>query len=85
MRFARAFVGRGCERPTIQLAVPPVVPLTKAVTSQPPALRLAEMRTTRKPHAAAFALLAAVRAGHLPVEVTPEMVSVAAMTELGDS
>ena len=35
-------------------------------------------------HAAAFALLAAVGAARLPVEVTPEMVAVAAITELGD-
>jgi hypothetical protein len=48
-------------------------------------LERANLETGRRLHAAAFALLAAVRAGHLPVEVTPEMVSVAAMTELGDS
>jgi hypothetical protein len=35
-------------------------------------------------HAAAFALLAAVGAARLPVDVTPEMVAVAAITELGD-
>ena len=39
----------------------------------------------RRLHAAAFALLAAVGAARLPVEVTPEMVAVAAITELGDS
>jgi hypothetical protein len=40
--------------------------------------------TGRRLHAAASALLAAVDAGRLPVEVTPEMVAVAAITELGD-
>lgn len=40
--------------------------------------------TGRRLHAAASALLAAVDAGRLPVQVTPEMVAVAAMTELGD-
>ena len=40
--------------------------------------------TGRRLHAAASALLAAVDAGRLPVAVTPEMVAVAAMTELGD-
>jgi hypothetical protein len=35
-------------------------------------------------HAAAVALLAAVGAARLPVDVTPEMVTVAAITELGD-
>jgi hypothetical protein len=40
--------------------------------------------TGRRLHAAASALLAAVAAGRLPVDVTPEMVAVAAMTELGD-
>jgi hypothetical protein len=39
----------------------------------------------RRLQAAASALLAAVGAGRLPVDVTPEMVAVAAMTELGDS
>jgi hypothetical protein len=34
--------------------------------------------------AAAFALLAAVGAARLPVDVTPEMVAAAAITELGD-
>jgi hypothetical protein len=48
-------------------------------------LERTNLETGRRLHAAASALLAAVRAGHLPVEVTPEMVSVAAMTELGDS
>ncbi len=40
--------------------------------------------TGRRLHAAASVLLAAVGAGRLPVEVTPEMVAVAAITELGD-
>ena len=40
--------------------------------------------TGRRLHAAAVALLAAVGAARLPVEVTPEMVAVAAITELGD-
>ena len=39
----------------------------------------------RRLHAAALALLTAVDAARLPVEVTPEMVAVAAITELGDS
>ena len=48
-------------------------------------LERANLETGRRLHAAALALLAAVRAGHLPVEVTPDMVAVAAMTELGDA
>lgn len=40
--------------------------------------------TGRRLHAAASVLLAAVDAGRLPVDVTPEMVAVAAVTELGD-
>jgi hypothetical protein len=44
----------------------------------------AAMETGRRLHAAGFALLAAVGATRLPVEVTPEMVAVAAVTELGD-
>jgi hypothetical protein len=40
--------------------------------------------TGRRLHAAASVLLAAVEAGRLPVDVTPEMVAVAAVTELGD-
>jgi hypothetical protein len=48
-------------------------------------LERAALESGRRLHAAAFALLAAVRAGRLPVEVTPEMVAVGAMTELGDS
>ena len=39
----------------------------------------------RRLHAAALTLLIAVGAARLPVEVTPEMVAVAAITELGDS
>jgi hypothetical protein len=39
----------------------------------------------RRLHAAARSLLEAVAAARLPVEVTPEMVAVAAITELGDS
>jgi hypothetical protein len=45
----------------------------------------AEIETGRRLHAAASALLSAAGAGRLPVEVTPEMVAVAAVTELGDS
>jgi hypothetical protein len=45
----------------------------------------AATETGRRLHAAAFALLTAVAAARLPVEVTPEMVAVAAITELGDS
>jgi hypothetical protein len=48
-------------------------------------LERAASESGRRLHAAAFALLAAVRAARLPVEVTPEMVAVAAITELGDS
>ena len=40
--------------------------------------------TGRRLHAAASVLLEAVEAGRLPVNVTPEMVAVAAVTELGD-
>jgi hypothetical protein len=48
-------------------------------------LERAAAETGRRLHAAAFALLAAVGAARLPVEVTPQMVAVAAITELGDS
>ena len=48
-------------------------------------LERAALETGRRLHAAAFALLAAARTGRLPVEVTPQMVAVAAITELGDS
>ena len=47
-------------------------------------LERAAVQTGRRLHAAAFALLAATGAARLPVEVTPEMVAVAALTELGD-
>jgi hypothetical protein len=39
----------------------------------------------RRLHSAALALLEAVGAARLPIEVTPEMVAVGAITELGDS
>jgi hypothetical protein len=45
----------------------------------------AEIETGRRLHAAAVTLLAAAAAARLQVEVTPEMVAVAAITELGDS
>jgi hypothetical protein len=48
-------------------------------------LERAAMETGRRLHAAAYALLSAVSAARLPVHVTPEMVAVAAITELGDS
>jgi hypothetical protein len=48
-------------------------------------LERAAMETGRRLHAAALTLLAATGAARLPVEVTPEMVAVAAITELGDS
>jgi hypothetical protein len=48
-------------------------------------LERAALETGARLHAAALALLAAVSAAHLPVTVTPEMVAVAAITELGDS
>jgi hypothetical protein len=48
-------------------------------------LERAASETGRRLHAAAFTLLAAVDAARLPVDVTPEMVAVAAITELGDS
>jgi hypothetical protein len=48
-------------------------------------LERAATETGRRLHAAAFALLAAAGAARLPIEVTPEMVAVAAVTELGDS
>jgi hypothetical protein len=48
-------------------------------------LERASRETGRRLHAAAFALLAAVDAAHLHIDVTPEMVAVAAITELGDS
>jgi hypothetical protein len=48
-------------------------------------LERAALETGRRLHAAGFALLAAVGASRLPIEVTPEMVAIAALTELGDS
>jgi hypothetical protein len=48
-------------------------------------LERASRETGRRLHAAAFALLAAAGAARLPVEITPEMVALAAVTELGDS
>jgi hypothetical protein len=48
-------------------------------------LERAASETGRRLHGAAFALLEAVSAARLPVEVTPEMVAVAAITELGDT
>jgi hypothetical protein len=48
-------------------------------------LERAAAQTGRRLHAAALALLTAVDAARLPIEVTPEMVAVAAITELGDS
>jgi hypothetical protein len=48
-------------------------------------LERAASETGRRLHGAAFALLEAVSASRLPVEVTAEMVAVAAVTELGDS
>jgi len=47
-------------------------------------LARASRETARRLHAAAFALLAAVGAARLPVDVSPEMVAIAAITELGD-
>jgi hypothetical protein len=48
-------------------------------------LQRAATETGRRLHAAAFALLGAAGAARLPFEITPEMVAVAAVTELGDS
>lgn len=48
-------------------------------------LERAAIETGSRLHAAAINLLAAERAGRLAVDVTPEMVAVAAITELGDS
>ena len=48
-------------------------------------LERAATETGRRLHSAAFALLAAAGAARLPVDITPEMVAVAAITELGDS
>jgi hypothetical protein len=48
-------------------------------------LERAATETGRRLHAAAFTLLTAAGAARLSVEITPEMVAVAAVTELGDS
>ena len=48
-------------------------------------LERAALETGRRLHASATNLLTAVAAARLDVEVTPEMVAVAAVTELGDS
>jgi hypothetical protein len=48
-------------------------------------LERAHRESGRRLHAAAVGLLSAVQAARLPVDVTPEMVAVAAITELGDS
>jgi hypothetical protein len=48
-------------------------------------LEKAAMETGRRLHAAASTLIEAREAARLPVEITPEMVAVAAITELGDS
>jgi len=47
-------------------------------------LEKAAMETGRRLHAAASTLIEAREAAHLPVDITPEMVAVAAITELGD-
>ena len=47
-------------------------------------LEKAAMETGRRLHAAASTLIEARDAGRLPVEITPDMVAVAAITELGD-
>jgi hypothetical protein len=48
-------------------------------------LERAALETGSRLHAAASNLLTAVGAARLDVDVTPEMVAVAAVTELGDS
>ena len=48
-------------------------------------LERAAMETGRRLHAAASTLIEAREAARLPVSITPEMVAVAAITELGDS
>jgi hypothetical protein len=48
-------------------------------------LERAAMETGRRLHAAAATLIDAKDAARLPVEITPDMVAVAAITELGDS
>ena len=60
-------------------------PIWKASRSRSArSLDRAAAETGRWLHAAAVALLGATGAARLPVEVTPEMVAVAAITELGD-
>jgi hypothetical protein len=48
-------------------------------------LERAAMETGRRLHAAASTLIEAREAARLPVAITPDMVAVAAITELGDS
>jgi hypothetical protein len=48
-------------------------------------LERAAMEAGRRLHAAASTLIEAREAARLPVDITPEMVAVAAITELGDS
>jgi hypothetical protein len=48
-------------------------------------LERAAMETGRRLHAAASTLIEARDAARLPVDITPNMVAVAAITELGDS
>jgi hypothetical protein len=48
-------------------------------------LERAAMETGRRLHAAATTLIEAREAARLPVQITPDMVAVAAITELGDS
>jgi hypothetical protein len=48
-------------------------------------LERAALEAGRRLHATAAALLAATDAARLPIDITPEMVAVAAVTELGDS
>jgi hypothetical protein len=48
-------------------------------------LEKAAMETGRRLHAAASTLIEAREAARLPLEITPDMVAVAAITELGDS
>ena len=47
-------------------------------------LERAAIESGRRLHSAAVALLEASGAAHLPIEITPEMVALAAITELGD-
>jgi hypothetical protein len=48
-------------------------------------LERAALETGRRLHAAAVTLIEAREAARLPVDITPDMVAVAAITELGDS